>query len=229
MRLFFKKQKWSLKKKRRIVTSLLFAFLFVAVFPFLIFPSNYAIADDLTQEEIIENIENEVGEQLDDIDFSDIEDILASMSDSANEVFGGTSFLEKIQSIINGDFASSSSSIWGAIINLFFDNIISFLPILATIIAVALLGGMLQGLRPNTSEKSISNVIHFVTYGVIVVLLLTLVAKMVTLTSGTISSMQAQMNAIFPILLTMLTAVGGTVHKPFHHGAFADIYIFYCF
>ena len=221
MRLFLKKKMGSLRKKRRLVTSLIFAFLFLAIFPLLIFPSNYAIADDLTQEEIIENIENEVGDQLDDIDFSDIEDILASMSEQANEIFGGTSFLEKIQSIINGDFASSSSSIWGAIINLFFDNVLSLLPILATIIAVALLGGMLQGLRPNSNGKSISNVIHFVTYGVIVVLLLTLVAKMVTLTSGTISSMQAQMNAIFPILLTMLTAVGGTVSVSVYQPAMA--------
>ena len=80
---------------------------------------------------------------------------------------------------------------------------------------------MLQGLRPNSNGKSISNVIHFVTYGVIVVLLLTLVAKMVTLTSGTISSMQAQMNAIFPILLTMLTAIGGTVSVSVYQPAMA--------
>ena len=80
---------------------------------------------------------------------------------------------------------------------------------------------MLQGLKPSNSGKSISNIIHFVTYGIIVVLVLSIVVKMVGLTTNTVQTIKAQMDAIFPILLTFLTAIGGTVSTSVYQPAMA--------
>ena len=208
------------KKKKWLICLIIISVFFI--FPGLIFPAqNTSATDNMTQDEIIEEIENSVSDQLDNLDFSALEKILNSLTGSADKIFGGTSFLEKIKQIINGEIADNSSSIWEAIANIFLDNLLGFLPIVSAIVAVAILGGMLQGLKPSTNGKSISNVIHFVTYGVIVVLLLTIVAKMITLTSGTINSIKAQMDAIFPLLLTLLTAVGGTVSVSVYQPAMA--------
>ncbi len=218
--------KRKIPKKYFVIYSLLAIFLILFVAPLLSFtlsPTQTVSAanDNLTQDEIMEEIGSSVDDQLGNLDFSSIEDILSSFDKNAQEIFGGNNFLKKVQSIINGDFASSSTSLWGALFSLFFDELLSMLPIISAVIAVSILGGMLQGLRPNSNGKSISNLIHFVTYGIIVVLLLTIVTKMIGVTTNTITSIKAQMDAIFPILLTLLTAVGGSVSVSVYQPAMA--------
>ena len=175
---------------------------------------------DAADESLEDQIEDSVEDQLGDLDLGQLEDILNN-SQNADDLFGGQSFIEKLASIINGDFAEDSTSVWEAILNLIFVNLLSFLPIIATVIAVAILGGMIQNLKPNLNGKSIGSVIHFVTYGVVVILIFTIVMKMITITTDTIGSIKAQMDAIFPILLTMLTAVGGTVSVSVYQPAMA--------
>lgn len=172
-------------------------------------------ADELTKQ-----LEDTTSDALDDLDVSELEKILDNTQQAAR-LFGGKSFLEKLASIINGDFADDSTSIWEALINLIFDNILSFLPIIATVIAVAILGGMIQNLKPNFSGKSIGSVVHFVTYGVVVILIFTVITRMITVTTGTIGSIKTQMDAVFPILLTMLSAVGGSVSVSVYQPAMA--------
>ena len=95
------------------------------------------------------------------------------------------------------------------------------MPLIATIVAVSILGGMIQNLKPNLGKKSIGSVIHFVTYGVVIILIFTIVMRMITLTSNTLNSIKSQMDAVFPILLTMLTAVGGSVSVSVYQPAMA--------
>lgn len=171
-------------------------------------------------DDLAKQLEDTTSDALDDLDVSDLEKILDNTQQAAR-LFGGKSFLEKLASIINGDFADDSTSIWEALINLIFDNILSFLPIIATVIAVSILGGMIQNLKPNFSGKSIGSVVHFVTYGVVVILIFTVITRMITVTTGTIGSIKAQMDAVFPILLTMLSAVGGSVSVSVYQPAMA--------
>ncbi len=166
-------------------------------------------SDEMTQEEIEEEFKQEIDDQLADLDLSSLEDVLKALTEGELAIFGGSSFLEKLESLINGDF-EDGTSFWNALLNIFFDNILSLLPIISIIIAVSLIGSMIQGIKPNNNGKSISNLIHFVTYGVIVVLVLSMTVKMVTLTTGTISTLKSQMDAIFPLLLTFMTAIGGS-------------------
>ncbi len=161
------------------------------------------------EEQIEEDLEEEIQNQLDGLDFSSLDEILEGFSSSQLGVFGENNFLSKLLKLINGDF-DNGRGFWGSIASVFFDNLLDLLPVLSLIVAISLLGSMLQGLKPSTNGKSISNVIHFVTYGLIVVLVLSIIIKMIALTTATITSLKEQMDAIFPILLTFLTAIGGT-------------------
>ena len=173
-----------------------------------------------TDEDYSEELEEEINNQLEDLDFSSLEDILNSFTNGQINIFGGSSFIEKLQKLITGEF-DDNQNLWSSIISIFFDNLLGLLPIISLIIAISLIGSMLQGVKPNNNGKSISNVIHFVTYGIIVVLILSIVVKMVGLTTNTIQSIKSQMDAIFPILLTLLTAIGGTVSTSVYQPAMA--------
>ena len=179
------------------------------------------LAASAAEDESLEDqLDDSVNDQLGDLDFSELEDILNN-SDQGQDLFGGMSFFDKIVAIISGEFAEDSTSVWQALLNFIFENLLAFLPIIATVIAVSILGGMIQNLKPNLSGKSIGSVIHFVTYGVVIILIFTIVMRMVSVTTNTISSIKAQMDAVFPILLTMLTAVGGSVSVSVYQPAMA--------
>lgn len=174
-----------------------------------------AAEDDLSKE-----LEDATLDQLEDLDFGELDKILQDTQQAA-QLFGGKSFLQKIAEIMSGDFAQDSNSVWEALLNLVFDSLLSFLPIIATIIAVAILGGMMQNLKPNFNGKSIGSVVHFVTYGVVVILVFTIITRMISTTTSTITSIKSQMDAVFPILLTMLSAVGGSVSVSVYQPAMA--------
>ena len=203
-------------------------FVLIFIFFFLFCPTigknNISFASNeierIENDDISEDLEEEIQNQLNDLDFSSLEEILNSFTKGQVTVFGGSSFFEKLQKLIVGDF-DDSQNIWIAILSVFFENILGLIPILSLIIAVSLIGGVLQGFKPNNNDKSISNLIHFVTYGVIVVLILSVVVKMVSLTTTTIQNIKSQMDAIFPLLLTLLTAIGGTVSTSVYQPAMA--------
>ncbi len=174
--------------------------------------------EQLSASEIEEILEESIGSQLDDLDFSELEEILASLGDEGQEIFGNESFVEKLKQILNGDLSDYNKSIWTSILNLFFEDVLSFLPVLSLVIAIAVMFSLVNASKPSSKNKSIGDVIHFVCFGAIIVLLVGYSVKMLTLTSNTLQSIKAQMDIALPILLTVLTAIGGvtsvSVYQP---------------
>lgn len=210
--------------KRKLLSQhkILFAILVVIILLLILFgranqTTLATTSEEITEEQLEQELSEEIENQIADLDLSSLEDILKALEDGQLAIFGDKSFVQKLQNLINGNF-EDGTSLWEAIISIFFENLLSLLPIISIIIAVALIGSMIQGLKPYNNGKSISNVIHFVTYGIIVVLVLSITVKMVALTTNALQSMKAQMDGIFPILLTLLTAIGGsastTVYQP---------------
>ncbi len=200
--------------------SLILVILLVCVpFIFAGYSRETAYCDDkLTSSEIEDIIEDSVDSQLGDLDFSELESALNSLDEEGKKIFGNNSFLDKIKQIINGEFAENGNSIWTSLINLFFEDVLSFLPILSLVIAIAVTFSLVNASRPNSKNKSIGDVIHFVCFGAIIVVLVGYSVNMLTLTSDTLQNIKAQMDVAFPILLTILTAIGGvtsvSVYQP---------------
>ena len=172
-----------------------------------------------SESDIEENLNEETESQLDDLDFSSLDEILKNLSSSQLSIFGEKSFIEKVRALLSGEY-QDGTGLWQAIINVFLESLLSLMPIVALIVGISVLASMIQGLKP-TGGKSIGNLIHFVTYGVIVVVVLTIVVRMVSLTTNTITNLKSQMDCIFPILLTLLTAIGGEVSVAVYQPAMA--------
>ena len=182
---------------------------------FLVAISNIASVDSLgkvfAQNENVE-IEKEfnqvVENQLYALDFSSLEQILQDASEQSQNIFGSASFFEKVNMLINGEISSDFSSIFKIIFELFFDNILSILPTLCLIIAIAILFSLISNLK-SSSNGGIKDIIHFIVYGVIIIIVSSIVAECVFNTTNTLQSVQTQMEVIFPLLITLITAVGG--------------------
>ena len=212
------------KKKRRTKFAFLAVFIifissFFGSFTLEGFVPNTTYAVSESEEELEQQIEEEISTQLGDLDFSAIENYLENLTDDVQDAFSG-GFMTKVESLINGEY-TSSENFFTSILSLLWDGLLSFLPIIASIIAISILGGMVGNLKPSTNGKSIGNIVHFVTYGVVIVFLGTTLVEMIALTTITLTNLESTMDAIFPILLTLLTAVGGTVSVSLYQPAIA--------
>lgn len=163
------------------------------------------------EKEIEDQLEEEVSSQIEGLDMSALENILKSIKDEDFNLFGGSSFRGFVQKIINGEYSQDATSIFSALVNLVFEDVLEFLPVLTSIVAIGILCGFISSLKSGVAGKSVGDIVHFVCFSVIVVLVVKVVADMVSLTTSTLLSIQSQMEAIFPILLTLITALGGTV------------------
>ncbi len=210
---------------RRICPYIVVLFIFVSCFygRFDItkgFMPNVAYAQS-SEDELEQQLQDEVEEQLENLDFSDLEKVIANLSVNAKDLFASDSFVDKLKMVITGRYVENSQNFFSAVMSIFWEGLKGFLPIIAGIISISILSGMVANLKPVTNGKSIGNIVHFVTYGVVILFLGTTIVQLSYSTTKTLITAKNMFDAIFPILLTLLTAVGGTVSMGIYQPAIA--------
>lgn len=215
-------------QRRKILPYLIVIFIFISCFygHFDVsqgFVPNVVYAQSQSTNELEQELEKEVSSQIENLDFTSLEEIVARLSTNAKLLFESHGFVEKLEMIISGDYADSSQSFFAGVMSIFWQGMKGYLPIIAGIISIAILGGMIANLKPMTGGKSIGNVVHFVTYGIVLIFLGTSLVQIIKTTTSTLVGVKNMFDSIFPILLTLLTAVGGTVSVGIYQPAIALI------
>ncbi len=172
------------------------------VFP-LFMPQQTVHANDKDLGEYVE-------ENLDKIDFSEIDQVMESVGVN-DEFFKGKSFKNIVASLISGESYSNYNNFFEFIFGVLKEELISLLPFVLTVLALGIVGSLLNSFKPNINSKSVSDLLHFVCYALVVLMVASLVKNVLALTNTVISGMTRQMDIMFPILLTLLTAMGGVV------------------
>ena len=151
-----------------------------------------------------------VQEMLGDLDLQELERYLDSLSDQQKELFG-EGFKDKVASVVNGDFSLDYSDVLSALSGLFFKDLAILLPTFCLICSITILCGILDRFKSSFAERGTARLIHFVGYAAILVLILSTLAGVIVDTTDCVRSMQTQMQAVFPVLLTLVATSGGTV------------------
>lgn len=220
MMLFVKSKHKILSKKEMAKKFCIFLFIFVVLVSYLK-PNIIVVAENSTLEELESELKSNIDEQLAGLDFFEMDKLFNGLNDYESSVFGASSFTEKVGRVVSGEFSSGQKSVFAAIVNLFFDDVLAFIPLLASIIVIAIICGFLTNLKSDGSGKSVGDIIHFVCYGVIISLVMSAVVGLLKSTAGLLSNMQGQMQVIFPILLTVMTAIGGSASVSIYQPAVA--------
>lgn len=157
-----------------------------------------------------EDLNGSMEEVIDHLDTEKLQEYLDSLTQEQREAFGNN-FAEKLKSLITGDFSLDYGSIFSALSGIFFDQISGLLPVFCVICAVSVLCGILGRFKSSFAERGTSKMIFFVGYSAVLVLILTSLSGIVQDCGSTVHSLQAQMQAIFPVLLTLIATSGGSV------------------
>ena len=80
-----------------------------------------------------------------------------------------------------------------------------------TIVVICLLKNMLCSLTGDFLNTSTTEVVHTVCYSAIVIVLMSGIVGIIKTVSDTINALTTFANAIFPVLLTLLSSLGATV------------------
>lgn len=179
----------------------------------------YVYAEVSSQIELETEIDNNIENQLNSLDTSELDQILKDVINDSSEL-SGDSFSQKIKDIISGKLTINANTFGKYILDLFLEDVISFLPYICMIIAIAVLYSMVSASHSG-KNKSLNDIIHFVCYSAVVVIIIVWVSKLLMLTTNTLGSVKKQMELIFPILLTILTSLGGNVSVNVYQPAMA--------
>ncbi len=182
-----------------------FVLLLCAFVALLSVPQSAVFADD--NENYEEQLSSTVEEQLGSIDFDKLDKLLADLAEDYT-IFGNTSFRDRVADILSGNYFNDYPSLFSAMGNLLLGQVKQFLPVLLIILCISILGSIITNFRPNLSSKGVNDIVHFVCYGLVIILVAVTIKQVCTLTSRSLNSMTGQMQAIFPILMTLLTAIG---------------------
>ncbi len=183
-----------------------------------VFPTDFYEADSLGMRrggdgELTTNIE----EIADKLDLTALEEFLSNLTEQQKAFLGGVSAKDFIKKIIAGD-AIDLNTIFGFILSALGANAKTFLPLMLALIAVAIAYNVINSMKGKFASDSVESIVRFACMGITLILLITQVYFVINSAVGMLNSLKAQTEIIFPILLTLMTAIGAgasvSVYRP---------------
>lgn len=209
----------ALKKTRKKSRSFLFLFWLVLAVSLVVLLSGGALsvgAQTAEEAAAIEELQNRVKELIGSLDTEELQDYLDSLSQ-----FGGITVTDKLYELITGDYSLDYANLGEVIVGLVWDEARTMLPAFAVILAVALLCGILNSVKNGFLQSTMSDIIHFVGYISVGAVVLACLLEVLNTGFSAVNAMKSQMELVYPLLLTLMAASGGTVSAAVYRPAVA--------
>ena len=120
--------------------------------------------------------------------------------------FGDINLTEMLNQAIQGKI--DNKSIYKKVLNLLGKEIISSLKILISILVIIVIHGILKSITDNLENSSISQIIYFVQYILIVTLIMSNFTEIIKIVKETANDLVGFINVLIPLLLTLLVYTG---------------------
>ncbi len=160
-----------------------------------------AAADTITQDELDRFVE----EQIDALELEALQKYIDSLGD-----FSSGNIKERLLAYMRGD-GVDVQEFGETLLNILLSKLVSLAPSFACIIALALLSGLISMLGSPTNGITTSNTIFMIAYASALIPLLSVILECFTQTFKTMREIKTQMELIYPIMLTLMAASGGTL------------------
>jgi stage III sporulation protein AE len=182
----------------------LFLFLF-SIFVFFIIAPNIILAKADTSQKAEDELWGIVSEQIDALDLEALQEYIESLDN-----FDSVNIKEQLINYIKGEEINYQGFI-KTLLQVLFSKVLELLPAFACIMAITLLSGLISMLGTASNGVTTTNVISMITYVSSLIPLMVVLIECFSQTLGAIREMKTQMDIIYPIMLTLMTASGGTL------------------
>lgn len=152
--------------------------------------------------------ENIIYKQLDELNLTELEDMMELVNESGAEAMPDLSFKQMIGSLLKGEKIFDYRDIINKVIKIFFSEIFTNSRFLIEVIIIAIIIALLKNLSSSFGETTVSNMASIVCSCVVISLCLGSLRYTYGVCSETIETMISFMQAILPVLITLLISIG---------------------
>ena len=202
-------KKHCVKRKKGICIALIIFISLCILFSFFMHETKQVFAQDNdatnSQETAMEEMQNTLLEQLDKLDLSALQAYVESLDGFMDE-----GLEKRLLSYIKGE-GMDYQSFGQALIKIFFASVQDIRPAFACIAAISLLSGLLSTIKSETNAKTTAEMIDLITFAGALIPILAIVTECFAASMRCVSAMHKQITLIFPLMLTLLAASGGSV------------------
>lgn len=156
--------------------------------------------NDDPEQQLIDNVEQNV----DDLDLGSLQGLLQGLNSNLFD-----SLKDTIIDIAQGEQKLTFDDAVRLITQRVFCALTGVLPIVVSIVGISLITSLLNGLTSGFLSNPTKELIGFVSYCAIAVIILTRAMSLVNDTAAIVGTIKQFMQLVFPILLTIITVVGG--------------------
>jgi len=183
----------------------------LSIFICLLLPSVvWAEEEVLTKEKIIQS-------QIEKLELSELQEIMEVVNSDLEEYMPKIEFKKLILQILKGEKVVSFDDIIRGSLGILFREIIANWKLLTQIIVLASISSILQNLQSAFENEVISKLAYNVSYLVIISITIKSFIIAINIGIGTIDVMVNFMQALMPVLLAILIAIGGITTSAFLH------------
>ena len=189
-------------KRTCILLIMLISFFAIVVQPTYTYCANASLI------EITEDLDKSVDNMLKDIDFAPIEQVVSEFDSNQVRMFSLGNIKDKVSSVINGEQAVKYNTIVEVVLQILLQVIVQYVPMFALIVGIGIIASLLGQIKSKFNEKSTNDILHFVCFCLIVVVMATSIKRLLSSTTTTIGNMENIINILFPIIITLMTGLG---------------------
>lgn len=158
-----------------------------------------------TEKQLSDSVTDGIGK----LDLKDFDKFLKNLLQEQQDALGFSSVKDILQKIAQGQSGNFFGVFLTEISKSCGKYFLGFVPLLISVVIIVILQSILDGMTSNFKKQTTGEIVHFVCYATIIVLLFAGVTSILVETTKTINSLATFSSIIFPILLTLLAAVGG--------------------
>lgn len=184
-------------------------FVLIALCLFAFLPTSRAADDEeidrALEDEITRNIESALGTA----DLHEIEEYFNKYSDTLRPITGGTDLKTFVTMLAKGGADFKISDVYSLVLDSMFSGVKQSIPAIVQIIVIALLFSIITHFKPSFGETGVSKAAQTAQFVIIGTITIGILSVAFSIGAGAITSMTSFTSELFPLLITLLTALGG--------------------
>lgn len=157
--------------------------------------------------------------QIQNVDTSQIDSLIKGINEKNGNIFPISDVKTYIINVLNGKETFSVKEVINNILKILFNEVKSSLNIFIQLLLLAIISAVLTNLENSFGNDGISQIAHIAVYAVLVIIAIKSFTSVLNIGKDAIDSMVNFMQAILPLLITMLVSVGAFVSASFFQPA----------
>lgn len=167
-----------------------------------------------------DELSESIDEQLGQLDLEDLEAYLKEL-EIENGDFFQYSFYGEVKKILNGEFNVNYGDLLSVLVGTLFSSVYELMPTFLSVIAIAIFCGIFNAGKGDFLSDEIKNLIFFVCFSFVVLLLINVVFALIENTKNAIENIAKFNEIMSPVIFTLMAASGGTVSVSVYQPAVA--------